>query len=113
MPKAPGILLSVITTTTHADRMVKINTGLTDKLKKIWELAQKYYNKYYLNVEFKIEDSIIVKYTNIKTKRINKKLNYKKSGPYYIQHKISLITYVLDLPQGTNIKRIIHVNNLK
>ena len=64
--------------------MAEINAGLTDKLKKIRELAQKYYNKYYLNIKFKVEDLIILKYTNIKTKRTNKKLNYKKLGPYYI-----------------------------
>ena len=64
--------------------MVKINAGLTDKLKKIRELAQKYYNKYYLDVKFKAGDPIILRYINIKTKRTNKKFNYKKLGPYYI-----------------------------
>ena len=64
--------------------MAEINTGLTDKLKKAQELAQKYYNKYYLNIKFEAGDPIILKYTNIKTKRTIKKLNYKKSGPYYI-----------------------------
>ena len=64
--------------------MAEINIGLTDKLKKAQELAQKYYNKYYLNVEFKVENPIMLKYTNIKTKRTNKKLNLKKLGPYYI-----------------------------
>ena len=64
--------------------MVEINAGLTDKLKKARELARKYYNKYYLDIEFKAGDPIILKYTNIKTKRINKKLNYKKLGLYYI-----------------------------
>ena len=64
--------------------MVEINTGLTNKLKKIQELAQKYYNKYYFDVEFNAEDLIILKYTNIKIKRINKKSNYKKLSPYCI-----------------------------
>ena len=82
--KAPGVPLNIITTTTHADRMAEINAGLTNKLKKARELARKYYNKYYFNIEFKAGDSIILKYTNIKIKRINKKLNYKKLGPYYI-----------------------------
>ena len=64
--------------------MAEINAGLTDKLKKIRELARKYYNKYYLNIKFEAGDLIILKYTNIKIKKTNKKLNYKKSGPYYI-----------------------------
>ena len=64
--------------------MAEINAGLTNKLKKTRELAQKYYNKYYLNIKFKAEDPVILKYINIKTKRTNKKLNYKKLGPYYI-----------------------------
>ena len=64
--------------------MVEINAELTNKLKKTQELAQKYYNKHYLNIEFKAGDFIILRYTNIKTKRTNKKLNYKKLGPYHI-----------------------------
>ena len=63
---------------------MKINAELTDKLKKTQELAQKYYNKYYLDIEFKIEDPIILKYINIKTKRTNKKLKDKKLDPYHI-----------------------------
>ena len=57
--------------------MAEINAGLTDKLKKTRELVQKYYNKHYLNIEFKAGDPIILRY-------INKNLNYKKLGPYYI-----------------------------
>ena len=82
--KASGVLLNITTTTTHADRMAEINVGLTDKLKKAQKLAQKYYNKYYLNVEFKTGDPIILRYTNIKIKKTNKKLNYKKLDPYHI-----------------------------
>ena len=82
--KASGVPLNITTTTAHANYIAEINAGLTDKLKKAQKLPQKYYYKYYLNVEFEVEDSIILKYTNIKTKRINKKLNYKKLGLYYI-----------------------------
>ena len=64
--------------------MAKINAGLTDKLKEARELPRKYYNKYYLNVNFKAGDTVILKHINIKIKRINKKLNYKKLSPYYI-----------------------------
>ena len=84
IPEVPGIPLNIITTTTHADRIAEINIGLTNKLKKTQELVQKYYNKYYFNIKFETGDFIILKYTNIKTKKINKKLNYKKLGPYYI-----------------------------
>ena len=65
--EAPGALLNIITATAHADCIAEINAGLTDKLKKAQELAQKYYNKYYLDVKFKAEDPIILRYTNIKT----------------------------------------------
>ena len=67
IPEAPGALLNIITATAHADRIAEINAGLTDKLKKARELAQKYYNKYYLDVKFKAGDPIILKYINIKT----------------------------------------------
>ena len=67
IPEAPGALLNITTTTAHADRMAEINAGLIDKLKKARELAQKYYNKHYLNVKFEAGDPIILKHTNIKT----------------------------------------------
>ena len=65
--EVPGVLLNIITTTTHANHIIEINAELTDKLKKARELAQKYYNKYYFNIEFEAGDSIILRYTNIKT----------------------------------------------
>ena len=67
IPEAPGAPLNIITATAHADHMAEINVGLTNKLKKVRELARKYYNKYYLNVEFEAGDPIILRYTNIKT----------------------------------------------
>ena len=67
IPEAPGALLNITTTTTHTDRIAEINAGLTDKLKKVRELARKYYNKHYLNIEFEAEDFIILRHTNIKT----------------------------------------------
>ena len=67
MPEAPGVFLNIATTTAHADHMAEINAGLTDKLKKVRELARKYYNKHYLNIEFKIGNFIILRHTNIKT----------------------------------------------
>ena len=84
MLKVLEISLNIVTATTHANHMAEINAGLTDKLIKARKLVQKDYNKYYLNIEFKVGDLIILKHTNIKTKRINQKLNYKKLGPYYI-----------------------------
>ena len=74
--EAPGVSLNIIIITAYADRVIKINVGLTDKLKKTRELAQKYYSKYRLDIKFKAGDPIILRYTNIKTKRTNKKLNY-------------------------------------
>ena len=82
--EAPKVLLKITITTAYNNYMAGINAGLINKLKKARELARKYYNKYYLNIEFKAGDLIILKYTNIKTKRTNKKLNYRKLGSYYI-----------------------------
>ena len=67
MPEAPGALLNIIITTTHADYIAEINAELINKLKKTQELARKYYNKYYLNIEFEAGDLIMLRHTNIKT----------------------------------------------
>ena len=53
MPKAPEILFNIITTTIFADYIAEINAGLTEKLKKTRELAQKYYNKYHLDISLR------------------------------------------------------------
>ena len=74
IPEAPGVPLNITTIITHADRMVEINTGLTNKLKKTRKLAQKYYNKYYLDVKFKAGDPVILKYINIKIKKLIRNL---------------------------------------
>ena len=66
IPKAPGALLNITITTTYANRIAEINAGLTDKLKKAQKLAQKYYNKYHLNIKFKVGDPIILRHINIK-----------------------------------------------
>ena len=84
MLKAPGVPLNITIITTYADHIAEINAELINKLKKAQKLARKYYNKYYLNIEFKAEDPVILRHTNIKTKKTNKKLNYKKLGPYHI-----------------------------
>ena len=69
--------------------MAEINAGLTNKLKKARELAQKYYNKYYLNVKFKTEDSIILKHTNIKINKINKNLTIRNWAPITFNTKLA------------------------
>ena len=74
------------------------------RLKYIQKIIYKYYNKHYLDIIFNKDDTIMLKYTNIKTQRSFKKLNYKKLGLYIIYYKISNIVYKLNLSIEFNIQ---------
>ena len=63
----------------------------------IQKIIYKYYNKYHLNIIFNKDNTIILKYINIKIQRSFKKLNYKKLDFYIIYYKISNIIYKLNL----------------
>ena len=62
---------------------------------------------------FKVGDKVLLKMSNIKTKRPSRKLDWKQSGPYEILEKINTLGYRLKLPPSANIHNVFHVNRLE
>ena len=54
-------------------------------------------------------EKVYLRRKNIKTKRPSNKLDYIKKGPYRIKRKLGLVTYELDIPNGTRIHLVFHV----
>ena len=55
----------------------------------------------------------MLRHINIRPKKGRKKLGYKKSGSYIINHKFGPIAYELNLPQDLKINLISHINDLE
>ncbi len=62
---------------------------------------------------FKEEDKVYLICKNIKSKRSNKKLDYKQLGSFKIKRKISDTNYELSLPQSIQIHLIFHISLLE
>lgn len=58
-------------------------------------------------------DSVYLSRRNIKTKRPNDKLDYKKLGLFKIIEKISEVNYKLDLPDTMRIYPVFHITLLE
>ena len=50
---------------------------------------------------------------NIKTKRLNDKLDYIKLGPFKIKKKLRPVTFKLVMPKGMRIHLIFHISLLE
>ena len=52
---------------------------------------------------------VYLKRKNIKIKRPSNKLDYIKKGPYRIKRKLGLVTYELELLEGTRIYLVFYI----
>src|SRR6266702_3607372 len=75
---------------------------------------KKYYNKKRSKgLNLKEGDKVWLLYKNFKSRRLNKKLNHVKLGPFKIAAKISEVIYRLDLPAKMKIYLVQHIMILK
>ena len=107
------LILDEATAIIYADYIAEISIILIKKLKHIYKAMRKYYNKYYLDMEFEQSDPIMLKHINVKIKRSNRKLDYKKFGFYYIERKFSPTVYKLNLLKNIKIDATSYINILK
>ena len=63
--------------------------------------------------QLKKEDKVYLITKNIKSKRLSKKLDYVKVGPFLIKQQKGLVNYKLDLPRDTNIYLVFYVSLLE
>jgi hypothetical protein len=64
----------------------------------IQEYIKRYYNlKVSKGLDFKKGDKVWLLYKNFKSRRLSKKLDYIKLGPFKISRKVTEVNYKLDL----------------
>jgi Chromo (CHRromatin Organisation MOdifier) domain len=97
---------------------------LANKLKTLYEdlietvtLVQNdqahYYDAKHKRIEFQKGDHVWLSSTNVHTKCLNKKLDWKRLGPFTIIEKIGLQAYRLELPKSMKIHPVFHVSLLE
>ena len=59
--------------------------------------------------QLKERDKVYLLTKNIKTKRLSKKLDYIKVGPFLVKQQKGLVNYKLDLPRDTNIYLVFYI----
>ena len=74
---------------------------LRDKLEFVRKRIREYYDKYRLKgPRLEEGDKVFLLTRNLKIKRTNKKLDFKKIGPFKIIRKVITLNYELILPSS-------------
>ena len=63
--------------------------------------------------QLKEGDKVYILIKNLTTKRLNKKLNHMKVGPFFIKAVKGPVNYELNLLKNTHIHSVIHINVLE
>ena len=83
------------------DRIDKIQNAwshIAGLLEKSKEVMAKQYNKHHINKSFRISDEVYLQAKNIKTIRLNVKLDHWQLGPFTIINTVGKQSYKLQLP---------------
>ena len=63
--------------------------------------------------QLKEGDKIYLLTKNLRTKKVSKKLNHVKIGPFFIKQQKRSVNYELNLPSNIKIHSVFHVSLLK
>lgn len=74
----------------------------------------RYYNRRHQEAsKLKRENKVYLLRKNIKTRRLNNKLDFKKIGPFEIKEKLGEVTYRLKLPSTMRMHPVFHIGLLE
>ncbi len=96
---ADGTVLDVPDAWARADRLVELRAAIEQRWKKVIATQRKYADRRTRPREFAIGDMVWLSSKNIRTKRPNKKLDYRFYGPYPVVEQIGSQAYRLKLSQ--------------
>ena len=82
-------------------------------LEKAFKLQTKYYNKHHMYKSYKVNNYIYLDIRNFKTRRSNKKLDFKMNNSFQIIEIIDKQIYWVKLFSNWQIHDIFHVSLLK
>ena len=96
-----------------ADRLKTLHEDLSELIKVAQNQQAKYYDAKHKRVEYQVGDKVWLLSQNIHTERPNKKLDWKRFGPYPIIERIGTQAYKLQLSPSMKIHPVFHVSLLE
>ena len=99
--------------TAHADHMTEFYQTLIICLIKINWMMSCYYDQHHQVKEFEVEDLVWLRIINICIQRPSKKLNFKKTEPFWVTEKIGTQIYWLKLSDMMKIHNIFFLGLLE
>ena len=82
----------------RVETLINLYRDLKESAKLVQEHIKRYYNlKVFKGLDLKGGNKVWLLYKNILSRRLSKKLNYVKLGPFKIKKKIIEVNYKLDL----------------
>ena len=76
-------------------------------------MTKEYDSKKQEGLAFKKEDLVMLDIQDIRTKRLSKKLNHKKMGPFHIKKAIRNRAFRLELPPQIKVHPVYHIGLLE
>jgi len=92
-----------------AEKLRTIHEDLTEAIKVVQNYQARYYDTKHKRIEFHKGDRVWLRSVNVHTERQNRKLDWKRLGPFTIVERIGTQAYWLDLPRSMKIHPVFHV----
>ena len=96
----------------RAEQLKALHEELIELIKTTQNQQARYYDAKHKRVEYQVGDKVWLLSSNINTQRPNKKLDWKRFGPYPIIEKIGTQAYRLQLPPSMKIHPVFHISLL-
>ena len=96
-----------------AERLKILHEDLSELIKVTQNQQAKYYDAKHKRVEYQVDDKVWLLSQNIHIERLNKKLDWKRFGPYPIIERIGTQAYKLQLPSSMKIHPVFHISLLE
>ena len=96
-----------------AECLKTLHEDLSELIKITQNQQAKYYDAKHKRVEYQVDDKVWLLSQNIHIECLNKKLNWKRFGPYSIIERIDTQAYKLQFPSSMKIHLVFHISLLE
>ena len=112
IPQNQKITMSAPAAATLANQLRTLHEKLIENIKLAQNHQAKFYDARHKPIEFQRGDRVWLLSRNIRTERRNKKLDWKRLGPYTVIERIGTQAYRLDLLRTMKIHPVFHISLL-